>query len=107
MYYFVYTLGFLGVPFLYASEVAPVHLRAAVCGLSTAVSWLFNYLVVEITPIAFATISYRYFIVYAAINASAIPVVYFFYPEVSSLAYKPSRDRCTVVTRVRHIPIIY
>ena len=83
VYYFVYTLGFLGIPFLYASEVAPVHLRAAVCGISTAVSWLFNYLVVEITPIAFTTISYRYFIVYAAINASAIPVVYFFYPETS------------------------
>lgn len=81
MYYFVYTLGFLGIPFLYASEIAPVHLRAAVCGISTAVSWLFNYLVVEVTPIAFATISYRYFIVFAAINASAIPVVYFFYPE--------------------------
>ena len=83
LYYFVYTLGFLGVPFLYASEVAPVHLRAAVCGISTAVSWLFNYLVVEITPIAFATIGYQYFIVYAAVNASAIPVVYFFYPETS------------------------
>lgn len=78
MYYFVYTLGFLGVPFLYASEVAPIHLRAAVCGVSTAVSWLFNFLVVEVTPIAFATIGYKYFIVFAAINASCIPVVYFF-----------------------------
>jgi MFS family permease len=38
-----YCLGFLGIPFLYASEVAPVHLRAAVCGVSTAISWLFKY----------------------------------------------------------------
>lgn len=45
MYYIVYTLGFIGIPFLYASEVAPVQLRAAVCGLSTAISWLFNYFV--------------------------------------------------------------
>lgn len=45
LYYVVYTLGFIGIPFLYASEVAPVQLRAAVCGLSTAVSWLFNFLV--------------------------------------------------------------
>ena len=37
-----YCLGFLGIPFLYASEVAPVHLRAAVCGVSTAISWLFK-----------------------------------------------------------------
>ena len=83
LYYFVYCLGFLGLPFLYASEIAPVHLRAATCGVSTAVSWLFNFLVVEITPIAFTSIGYKYFIVYAAINASCIPVVYFFYPETS------------------------
>jgi hypothetical protein len=82
-YYFVYVLGFLGIPFLYASEVAPIHLRAAVCGISTAVSWLFNFLVVEVTPIAFTTIGYKYFIVYAAINASCFPVIYFFYPETA------------------------
>ena len=102
LYYFVYVLGFLGIPFLYASEVAPVHLRAAVCGVSTAVSWLFNFLgeclnctaceldltvpiVAEVTPVAFTSIGYRYFIVYAAINASIVPVVFFFYPEVSLL----------------------
>jgi len=49
LYYFVYVIGFLGVPFLYASEVAPVHIRAAVCGISTAVSWLFNFLVAEVS----------------------------------------------------------
>lgn len=38
-----YCLGFLGIPFLYASEIAPVHMRAAVCGVSTAFSWLFKY----------------------------------------------------------------
>lgn len=58
-----YCVGFLGIPFLCkstlatthciykgtltlvsadASEVAPVHLRAAVCGVSTAISWLFK-----------------------------------------------------------------
>ena len=83
LYYFVYVLGFLGIPFLYASEVAPIHLRAAVCGISTAVSWLFNFLVVEVTPIAFTTIGYKYFVVYAAINASCFPVVYFFYLETA------------------------
>lgn len=47
-FYIWYTLGFFGIPFLYASEVAPVHVRAAVCGLSTATSWLFNFLVAEV-----------------------------------------------------------
>ena len=83
LYYFVYVLGFLGIPFLYASEIAPVHLRAAVCGISTAVSWLFNFLVAEVTPVAFTDIGYKYFIVYCIINAICVPVVYFFYPETA------------------------
>lgn len=83
LYFLVYTLGFLGIPFLYASEIAPAHLRAAVCGLSTAVSWLFNFLVAEITPVAFTDIGYKYFIVYCAINAAIVPAVYFFFPETA------------------------
>lgn len=83
LYFFVYASGFLGIPFLYASEIAPVHLRAGVCGISTAASWLFNFLVVEVTPVAFTDISYRYFIVYCTINAAIVPGIYFFFPETA------------------------
>ncbi len=83
LYYVVYTIGFLGIPFLYASEIAPVHLRAAVCGISTAVSWLFNFLVAEITPVAFTDIGYQYFIVYAALNAAFVPIIFFLFPETA------------------------
>lgn len=83
LYFFVYVLGFLGIPFLYASEVAPTHLRAPVCGLSTAVSWLFNYLVAEVTPVAFNNIGWKYFIVYCCLNALFVPTIYFFFPETA------------------------
>lgn len=83
LYLFVYVLGFLGIPFLYASEIAPTHLRAAVCGLSTAVSWLFNFLVAEVTPVAFNSIGWRYFLVYFCLNAAFVPTIYFFFPETS------------------------
>ncbi|KAJ5691230.1 hypothetical protein N7488_011965 [Penicillium malachiteum] len=83
LYFFVYVLGFLGIPFLYASEIAPTHLRAATCGLSTAISWLFNFLVAEVTPVAFDDIGWKYFIVYCCLNASFVPVIYFFFPETA------------------------
>ena len=83
LYLFVYVLGFLGIPFLFASEIAPTHLRAAVCGLSTAVSWLFNFLVAEVTPVAFTDISWKYFLVYFCLNAAFVPTIYFFFPETS------------------------
>jgi hypothetical protein len=82
-YLFVYVLGFLGIPFLYASEIAPVRLRAAICGISTATSWLFNFLVAEVTPTAFTNLGHWYFLVFAAINILCIPIVYFFYPETA------------------------
>ncbi|KAJ5279832.1 hypothetical protein N7478_005204 [Penicillium angulare] len=83
LYFFVYVLGFLGIPFLYASEIAPTPLRAATCGLSTAVSWLFNFLVAEVTPAAFDDIGWKYFIVYCCLNAAFVPVIYFFFPETA------------------------
>lgn len=83
LYFFVYPFGFLGIPFLYASEIAPTHLRAAICGLSTAVSWLFNFLVAEVTPVAFTDISWQYFIVYCCLNAAFVPTIYFFFPETA------------------------
>ncbi|KNG80717.1 putative MFS sugar transporter [Aspergillus nomiae NRRL 13137] len=83
LFYFVASLGYLGLPFLYASELAPVHLRAPVCGISTATSWFFNFLVAEITPVAIESIGYRYFILWCATNAAAIPIVYFFFPETA------------------------
>lgn len=82
-YLFVYVLGFLGIPFLYASEIAVTQFRAPTTGLSTATSWLFNFLVVEITPVGFANIGWKYFLVYCCINAACVPVIYFFLPETA------------------------
>ena len=55
-----------------------MHLRAAICGVSTAVSWLFNFLVAEVTPVGFATLKWKYFFVYMCTNAAAGLTVYFF-----------------------------
>lgn len=83
VYVVVYVVGFLGIPFLYASEVAPTHLRASVCGLSTAISWLFNFLVAEVTPTAFTNIGWKYFLVFLTLNALFVPIIYYFFPETS------------------------
>lgn len=74
-------IGFLGANFLYATEVAPIKLRMAMSSLSTANHWLWNFVVVMVTPVAISSIGWRYYIVYATI-AACIPVsVYFLFPE--------------------------
>jgi hypothetical protein len=76
-----YPIGFLGGNFLYCTEVAPVRLRVAMAAIPTANHWLWNFVVVMITPVALDTIGYQYYIMYAVLSA-CIPVqVYFFYPE--------------------------
>ncbi|KAF4445210.1 sugar transporter [Fusarium acutatum] len=78
--------GFLGLTFLYAAEISPLSHRVPITAMSTATAWLFNFVVAEITPIGLATLKYRYYIIYAAINIClTFPSVYFFFPETSGL----------------------
>ena len=78
-----FPLGFLGANFLYGAEIAPQDLRIHLAAIGTAVHWLFNFVIVEITPIAFVTIKWRYYIVYAVLGVSAAAIVYFFFPETN------------------------
>ncbi|PKY07978.1 general substrate transporter [Aspergillus campestris IBT 28561] len=81
VFQFIFTVGYSGLTFLYAAEMAPLQIRAAVNAVSTATVWAFNFLLAEITPVGFASISYRYYIIFAVINACIVPSVYFFFPE--------------------------
>ncbi|RAH55367.1 sugar transporter [Aspergillus piperis CBS 112811] len=76
-----FPLGFLAANFLYAAEIAPQELRIHLAAIGTATHWLFNFVIAEITPIAFATIRWRYYIVYAVIGFSVALMVYFVFPE--------------------------
>lgn len=80
---FIFTVGYSGLTFLYATEVAPLQLRAAISAVSTAAVWMFNFLLAEVTPVGFNTISYRYYIIFAVLNAAIVPTVYFFFPETN------------------------
>ena len=66
---------------LYPAEIVPLRIRAPANALATSANWLFNFMVVMITPVAFANIKYQTYIIFAVINAAIFPSVYFFYPE--------------------------
>jgi len=84
MFSLFFPTGFLGLTFLYAAEISPLSVRVPITSISTGTAWLFNFVVAEITPTSFATIGWRYYIVYACINFFLIfPCVYFFWPETA------------------------
>ncbi|KAH0336210.1 general substrate transporter, partial [Aureobasidium melanogenum] len=76
-----FAIGWLGMTWLYPAEIVPLRIRAPANALSTSANWIFNFMVVMITPVAFDTIGYQTYIIFAAINAFIVPCVYFFYPE--------------------------
>lgn len=78
---FIFTVGYSGLTFLYATEMAPLQIRAAVSAVSTSTVWAFNFLLAQVTPVGFSTIENRYYIIFAVINAAIVPSVYFFFPE--------------------------
>lgn len=81
-----FPLGFLGANFLYSAEIAPQDLRIHLAAIGTATHWLFNFVIAEITPVAFVTIKWRYYIVYAVIGFSVTFVVYFLVPETKGFS---------------------
>jgi sugar porter (SP) family MFS transporter len=78
---FCFPIGLFLVPFMYAAEIAPLRTRAKVTAMSAAANWLFNFVLAEVSPVGFATIHWRYYIVYACISAFACTSFYLFCPE--------------------------
>ncbi|KAL6453051.1 STL1 Sugar transporter STL1 [Candida maltosa Xu316] len=79
----VFGVSYLGVCWLQPPELASLQLRAQTAALSTCCNWLFNFMVVMITPIAFNNIGYYTYTIFACINILIAPMVYIFYPETS------------------------
>ncbi|KAF2198998.1 general substrate transporter [Delitschia confertaspora ATCC 74209] len=78
-----FAVGWLGMTWLYPAEITPLDIRAPANAISTTANWIFNFMVVMVTPVAFANIGYKTYIIFAVINAWMIPCVYFFYPETA------------------------
>lgn len=78
-----FAIGWLGMTWLYPAECTPLTIRAAANGISTSANWLFNFMVVMITPIAFYHIHANTFIIFAAINALMVPASWWIFPETA------------------------
>ncbi|KAL2386448.1 hypothetical protein RJZ90_000585 [Blastomyces dermatitidis] len=94
-----FAIGWLGMTWLYPAEIVPLRIRAPTNALATSANWIFNFMVVMITPVAFDSIGYKTYVIFAVMNplssqydkpcskltgtsnAFIFPTVYFFFPE--------------------------
>lgn len=79
-----FAMGALGVPWLYPTEVNALAFRAKGSSLAMASNWICNYMVAQITPPGIANLGYRFWIIWAVICASFVPITYLFYPETAN-----------------------
>ncbi|KAH8120441.1 general substrate transporter, partial [Phellopilus nigrolimitatus] len=70
------------IPWLYASEILPLTIRAKGVSLSTATNWAFNYVVGELTPVLQETIAWR---LYPMHGGFCIASFFLGYPETKGV----------------------
>ena len=75
-------VGWIPGPWLIASEYAPLATRSQSAALATSSTWIFSFLIAEITPISITNIGYKTYIIFGILNLAFVPVLYFLYPEV-------------------------
>ncbi|KAL9058952.1 MAG: hypothetical protein Q9162_001510 [Coniocarpon cinnabarinum] len=80
-YIISFAITWLPLPWLYPAEINPIKTRAKANAVSTCTNWLFNFVVVMITPVMIDHIGWGTYLFFACVNACFLPVIYFFYPE--------------------------
>ena len=83
VYVCFFAMGWQAMSWLYSVEITPLRIRGPANALSTSANWIFNFVMVLISPIAFHSIGYKTYIIFAVTNFLIVPVVYFFYPETA------------------------
>ncbi|KAJ8995566.1 hypothetical protein HRR80_000333 [Exophiala dermatitidis] len=92
LYYVFFGIGMQGVPWLYPTEINSLAMRTKGAAIGTATNWIFNFMVVEITPIGIQNLHWKFYIVWTVLNASFIPLMYFFYPETAGRSLEDIDD---------------
>jgi len=88
-FFFTYMLIFGAtancVPWVYVPEILPLHARAKGTAIGISSNWLWNFVVVMITPTIITNLAWQGYLIFMALNFAFIPLVYFCYPETANL----------------------
>lgn len=63
----------------------PLRHRTHAAALATTSDWIFNYLIVQITPISIANIGWKTYLIFFVLNVVFGITVWLFYPDTSDV----------------------
>ncbi|GKZ62809.1 hypothetical protein AnigIFM49718_010234 [Aspergillus niger] len=81
--YYLPTVLTKSVGMMYPTEINSLTMRTKGAALGAATNWIFNFMVVEITPIGIQNLGWRFYMIWIVLNAAMVPVIYVFYPETA------------------------
>lgn len=105
-----YAIGYLGLPFLYASEISTIKMRVPITAVAVTGQWLGQFVVGQITPPGTTNLHNRYWIIFAVFNACFVPIIYFFFPETNGRSLEEideifeRSDTWSVVKNAKNLP---
>ncbi|KAF2140357.1 uncharacterized protein K452DRAFT_335482 [Aplosporella prunicola CBS 121167] len=74
LYYVFFGIGWQGVPWLYPTEINSLSMRTKGAALGTATNWIFNFMVVEITPPGIRSLGWQFYIIWTVFNGAFVPI---------------------------------
>ena len=83
LYFLAFGFGWVATPWLYPAEVNSLSMRTKGAALATAMDWIFNYFVVQTTPIGIHHLKWGLYLIYAVFNAAFVPLIYFLIVETA------------------------
>lgn len=85
LYMLIYGMTANCVPWVYVPEILPLDARTRGMAIGTSSNWIWNFVVVMITPVIIARLSFKAYLIFTATNAAFVVLVWWLFPETGNL----------------------
>ncbi|KAK7890390.1 hypothetical protein LTR67_008276 [Exophiala xenobiotica] len=79
--------------YVYCSEIFPTHIRGRGLAFSLAVLFLSTIAYLEAAPTAFATVGWKYYLLFIILTAIHLPLIIWYFPETKGLSLEEIGER--------------
>lgn len=85
VYMFIFGASCNCIPWVYVPEILPLRARARGTAIGISSNWLWNFVIVMITPIIINRLQWKAYLIFMCTNLLFVPLIYFCYPETAQL----------------------
>lgn len=86
LYQLVFGFSMNSVPWVYVPEILPLKARARGTAIGISSNWLWNFVIVMITPVIINRLAWKAYLIFTITNFVFVPTIYYLYPETSNFS---------------------